>query len=247
MADETRERRPNPRGWRPPVAPYDPYDPTDQRPAEGYPSEYNEPIAKNWRVQAGENPNYRMFINRMRMNAFPGSAPPSDLYYGRLKVLRKSRKGSGFLSGTHYASLLLCGGIIFFGTFFYRWNDGYSNVFTGPYRLQLRVRKALGFRLSKEQEEDLLHVRHRGQTDRVIDPVTVNTSDLNNSDWALERPRRSHLLEAERIRLENEERALATALRITGEAGQSTGLGQSEGVPQQQQQGGKSWYQFWKK
>ena len=39
-------RRPNPKGWTPPKAPYNPYDPNDTRPPGGYPSEFKLP-AKN--------------------------------------------------------------------------------------------------------------------------------------------------------------------------------------------------------
>ncbi|KAK9451162.1 uncharacterized protein V1518DRAFT_437028 [Limtongia smithiae] len=230
------ERRPNPPGWRPPRAPYNPYDPADNRPPEGYPSEYNVPISRHWRVRAGENPNYRQFVNRMRMEAFPGSAPPSELYYGRTKVLRRAlEKGAGFTDGAQYASMFLCSAVIIYGTFFYRWNDGYNNVFSGPYRFQLRLKKMVTGHLSPQEEQDLVQRRSRPQSDRVIDPSTVSTTDFEGSEWALERPRRSHLLEAERARQDLEELALRTAT-----ASDFAGPSQSTPSPS------KRWYQFWR-
>ncbi|KAK9457744.1 hypothetical protein V1511DRAFT_494472 [Dipodascopsis uninucleata] len=204
------ERRPNPPGWIAPRAPYNPFDPTDARPAEGYPSEFNEPIPKDWRVKAGENPEYRAFIDRMRMEAYPGSAPSSDLYPGRRKVLRQLRQGA-FVDGAHYASVFLCSAIIIYGTFFYRWNEGYDNVFSGPYRLQLRIRKFLTGNLTKQQEEDLLS-KKRSPNDRIIDSSVATNKDFRESEWAVERPRRTHKLEAERALQERDEHLLGASV-----------------------------------
>ncbi|KAJ8101529.1 hypothetical protein POJ06DRAFT_251759 [Lipomyces tetrasporus] len=246
MSSKEYDRRPNPPGWRPPRAPYNPYDPEDFRPPEGYPSEYNRPIAKDWRVKAGENQNYRQFVNLMRMQAFPGSAPRSEMYPGRLKVLRKIRgSGEAFANGIQYASFVLCGSIIVYGTFIYRWNDGYDNIFSGPYRLQLRIKKYLFGRLSEREEMDL-HPRARIRLARVIDP-SQGAPDLPDTQWALERPRRVHTLEAERAIQELEEHSLRSrdALGSTPDAGVADGgewTGTSSGNNSSRQ-----WFQFWKR
>ncbi|KAK9238710.1 hypothetical protein V1525DRAFT_374302 [Lipomyces kononenkoae] len=243
MPSQEYERRPNPPGWRPPRAPYNPYDPEDLRPAEGYASEYNRPISKDWRVKAGENQNYRQFVNLMRMQAFPGSAPRSDLYAGRLKVLRKIRgSGEAFANGLQYASFILCGSIIVYGTFFYRWNDGYDNIFSGPYRLQLRVKKYLLGRLTEREEMDL-HPRARIKLERVIDPAQGDP-DLPDTQWALERPRRIHTLEAERAIQDLEERNL----RSIDALGVGSSTSTSDAVESSNKSGAgtsRSWFQIW--
>ncbi|KAK9320711.1 hypothetical protein V1517DRAFT_328629 [Lipomyces orientalis] len=246
MSSKEYDRRPNPPGWRPPRAPYNPYDPEDLRPPEGYPSEYNRPIAKDWRVKAGENQNYRQFVNLMRMQAFPGSAPRSEMYPGRIKVLRKIRgSGDAFASGLQYASFVLCGSIIVYGTFFYRWNDGYDNIFSGPYRLQLRIKKYLLGRLSEREEMDL-HPRARIRLARVIDP-SQGAPDLPDTQWALERPRRIHTLEAERAIQELEEHSLRSrdALGSTPDTSVSGG-GEGTGTSSRNHSSSQ-WFQFWKR
>ncbi|KAK9458475.1 uncharacterized protein V1516DRAFT_142302 [Lipomyces oligophaga] len=236
---------PNPPGWRPPKAPYDPTDPNELRPPQGYPSEYNAPIPKAWRVRATENPNYRAFVNRMRMEAYPGSAPKSDFYFGRTKVLRKVSRHADFLEGSHYTSMILCFAVVIYGTFFHRWNDGYSNAFSTPYRLQLRIKKAIFGSLSAQDEDDLNHARVRGQQQRVIDPETPSPADLE-SELALERPRRSHYLEAERAKQDLEELALlqaesdfeSTARAVDLPAAATSSISHSASTP-------RKWFKFW--
>ncbi|KAK9368554.1 hypothetical protein V1509DRAFT_623256 [Lipomyces kononenkoae] len=247
MSSQEYERRPNPPGWRPPKAPYNPYDPEDLRPSEGYPSEYNRPIPKDWRVKAGENQNYRQFVNLMRMQAFPGSAPQSELYPGRLKVLRKIRgSGEAFASGLQYASWVLCGTIIVYGTFFYRWNEGYDNIFSGPYRFQLRVKKYLLGRLTEREEMDL-HPRARVKLERVIDPAQGDP-DLPDTQWALERPRRIHTLEAQRAIQDLEEQSLRSidALGVGSNAGNSD-AGESSTNSADSNNRSNWRFQFWKR
>ncbi|KAK9327338.1 hypothetical protein V1520DRAFT_349128 [Lipomyces starkeyi] len=250
MPSKDYERRPNPPGWRPPRAPYNPYDPEDLRPPEGYPSEYNRPISKDWRVKAGENQNYRQFVNLMRMQAFPGSAPRSEMYPGRLKVLRKLRgSGQAFTNGLQYASFVLCGSIIVYGTFFYRWNNGYDNIFSGPYRFQLRVKKYLLGRLTEREEMDL-HPRARIKLERVIDP-THGDPDLPDTQWALERPRRIHTLEAERAIQELEERSLRSMDALERSSNTSNSDGNDSGNASASGVGSRSWsrqwFQLWKR
>ncbi|KAK9469492.1 hypothetical protein V1512DRAFT_256394 [Lipomyces arxii] len=242
MASSSRneyDRRRNPPGWRVPRAPYNPFDPEDQRPAEGYPSEYNKPISKSWSVRAGENQDYRQFIDRMRMQAYPGSAPASDMYPGRFKVLRRLQGASdGFSKGTHMTSLILCGAVICYGTFFYRWNDGYSNIFSGPYRLQLRIKRMILGGLTQQQEEDLSKgVRVR--LSRVIDSAEGGTPVMEDTKLALERPRRTHMIEVERTRQDLEEQALRQSV-----------LSASDNVDMviaasANNDNRKRWYKFW--
>lgn len=90
----------------------------------------------------------------------------------------------------------------------------------------------------------MVHIRYRKHADRILDNATVNTSNFQGSEWALERPRRSHLLEAERVRQEMEELSLiAQGSSRTGGAVTAEDLG----TPQSTPNSGKSWYQFWKR
>ncbi|KAK9481245.1 hypothetical protein V1514DRAFT_323342 [Lipomyces japonicus] len=238
-ASDDLERRPNPPGWRPPRAPYNPFDPDDQRPAKGYPSEYNQPISKDWRIKAGENPNYRQFVDRMRQAAFPGSAPASDYYPNRFKVLRRLRPGS-FINGIHYASVLLCSSLVIYGTFFYRWNEGFDNVFSGPYRFQLRVKRMFFGQLSQQETQDL-KPNPRGQVQRQIDSGAILSKDFQESDWAAERARRGHRVDVDKAIQEHEEQLLRQ--RQTDPSASATVVVTNDKVENSK---AKNWYQFWK-
>jgi hypothetical protein len=99
--------------------------------------------------------------------------------------------------------------ILFVGIFFYRWNDGYENIFSAPYRLQLRMRERLFGNLTEQQKRDLEGVRYRGITKigSGNNPTLPNQVTEDDS-IAMERPQRTHIIEAERIRQEREEAIL---------------------------------------
>lgn len=205
------ERRPNPPGWTQPKAPYNPYDVSDQRPPQGYPSEFQTPRRpRNWSFVPKEPTNYRNVQESMRrLNYTP--RPPSDLYPGQYKVLRR-RSQSGFTNGVRLMGKTATAGVLLGSVFFYRWNDGYENVFSAPYRWQLRMRQRLGFHLSEQQAEDLKGDRQQGMVPKVA-PVTQPINDAISEDVALERPSRSHVIEAERIR-QAREYAILRAVQI---------------------------------
>lgn len=206
------ERRANPPGWVPPKAPYNPYDPTDVRPPQGYPSEFKIPgKPRSWSVIPKEPTNYRVVKDTLkRMQYTP--RPLSDLYPGQYKVLRRI-DDTGFNRGVKFSTVFLTSTVAVIGVFFYRWNDGYDNVFSRPYRIQLAIRDKLFGNLSEEQKEDL-QTKSRG----VVRMHSQNSSaptpyDSKYEDLALERPMRNHMLEVERIRQEREE-ALLRAVDI---------------------------------
>ncbi|ANB13176.1 Gastric triacylglycerol lipase [Sugiyamaella lignohabitans] len=199
------ERRPNPPGWVPPKAPYNPYDATDIRPPEGYPSEFKAPgKPRNWSVVPKEPSNYRVVKDTLkRMQYTP--RPFSELYPGQYKILRRTDR-SKFRSGVKYASVLLSSSVIILGVFFYRWNDGYDNVFSTPYRFQLRMRDKIFGNLTEQQKEDL-RGKQRGLVSTGSETPVLMPSGGDDS-IAMQRPQRSHIIEAERIRQEREEAIL---------------------------------------
>lgn len=206
------ERRPNPPGWRQPRAPYNPYDPSDQRPAQGYPSEFKTPgRPRNWSLIPKEPTNYREVKESMRrLNYTP--RPASEKYPGQYKVLRR-KPGGSFNRGVYLMAKISTVGVLIGTIFFYRWNDGYDNVFSEPYRWQLRMRQRLFGNLSEQQVEDLKG-KQRGMQKKSIDHAnSTKPRDLPEADIALERPERSHVIEAERIRQEREE-AILRAVEI---------------------------------
>ena len=161
--DETRkgvpdlDRRPNPPGWVQPKAPYNPYDPTDLRPAEGYPSEYNAPSAvkRNTGQLARDLTDYQKIkIDMKKLQYYP--RPPSELYPGRYKVLRRVNHKSGFTRGADLTAKVSIYGVLIFGVFFYRWND-HDNIFSPFRRLQLRAKELLLGELSVDDYNDLYH------------------------------------------------------------------------------------------
>lgn len=209
------DRRANPPGWTPPKAPYNPYDPTDLRPPAGYPSEHNTPgKERSWTLRPQEPDNYRVVKDQLKRLQYT-PRPLSDLYPGQYKVLRRVDPGA-FNTGIRYTSFVLGTSLVVFGVFFYRWNDGYENVFSGPYRWQLKVRQKLLGNLTDQQEEDLVS-KHRGMTRRsatnddaaFIEPTREDTHSM-------QRPQRMHYIEAERIKQEREE-AILRAVDIAEE------------------------------
>lgn len=206
------ERRPNPYGWIPPQAPYNPYDPTDLRPAEGYPSEFKTPgKPRRWTQIPKEASADRQFKDTLRrLNYTP--RPASEIYPGQYKVLK--RKGtSHFNDGVRFFGKSMTFIVLIGSVFFYRWNDGYDNVFSKPYRLQLRLRQKLFGNLSPQQQQDL-EGKQRGMIRRLPaqSQVQTLTTELDAST-ALDRPQRSHVIEAER-RLQESQEALLRAVQI---------------------------------
>ena len=149
------ERRPNPPGWVQPKAPYNPYDPTDLRPAEGYPSEFNAPSAmkKNTGHIARDLTDYQKIkIDMKKLQYYP--RPPSELYPGRYKVLRRVNHQSGFNKGANLTAKVSIYSFVIFGVFFYKWND-HDNVFAPFRRIQLRIKEMVLGELSVDDYNDL--------------------------------------------------------------------------------------------
>lgn len=149
------ERRPNPPGWVQPKAPYNPYDPTDLRPAEGYPSEFNSPSAlkKNTGKIARDLTDYQKIkIDMKKLQYYP--RPPSELYPGRYKVLRRVNHKSSFNKGADLTAKVSIYSVIIFGVFFYKWND-HDNIFSPFRRIQLRIKEFILGDLSVEDYNDL--------------------------------------------------------------------------------------------
>lgn len=204
------ERRPNPPGWTQPKAPYNPYDPTDLRPPEGYPSEFQTPgQARNWSVSPKEPSNYAEVRNSMKKMSYT-PRPYSELYPGCYKVLRRT-KHNPFERGVRITSALMGTSLIFFGVFFYRWNDGYDHVFSAPYKLQLSLRDKWFGNLTERQKEDL-EGRQRGfnkpAKTHATEELYMAPKPETETEATLQRPMRSHVIEAERIRQEREEAIL---------------------------------------
>lgn len=202
------ERRPNPPGWTPPKAPYNPYDPTDVRPPEGYPSEFNMPgKPRNWSVIPKEPSNYRVVRETMKKLHYT-PRPLSELYPGQYKLLRRTDR-SQFKAGVRLTSMFMTTVIVIGGVFFYRWNDGYDNIFSGPYRFQLRMRDRIFGNLTERQKEDL-KPKQRGMVRTTADSPSGSSPYVppQNETIAMERPSRGHMIEAERIRQEREEAIL---------------------------------------
>lgn len=209
------ERRPNPPGWVPPKAPYNPYDPYDQRPPEGYPSEFKTPgRPRRWSQIPKEAQHHQEMKETLKkLNYTP--RPASDLYFGQYKVLK--RKGTtSFNDGVRLVGKTMMWGIIIGSVFFYRWNDGYDNVFSEPYRLQLRIRQKLFGNLSPQQIDDM-EGKQRGMIKKIPPRAQTRAPSTElDSQTALERPQRSHLIEAER-RMQEQQEALLKAVNIAKE------------------------------
>ncbi|CCE73272.1 Piso0_000303 [Millerozyma farinosa CBS 7064] len=205
------QRRPNPKGWTPPKAPYNPYDPTDLRPPEGYPSEYQIPREQpsGFSSKPKEPTQYKKVNETMRkLNYTP--RPVSELYPGQYKVLRKVDTYKRFNIGNRWFGTFLGSTIVIYFAFFHRWNDGAENVMSDFYRARLRVQEKL-FGLSEQEYEDLYHpkgIKFAVKNVRDADYIPESLRKTVEGEFALNRPSERHVLEAERIQQAQEEEYL---------------------------------------
>ncbi|CDR46444.1 CYFA0S23e01068g1_1 [Cyberlindnera fabianii] len=195
------QRRANPPGWTAPRAPYNPFDPDDKRPPEGYPSEFSTPS----RVPGKLPTQYDQMRDTMRRLQYV-PRPQSELYPGQYKVLRRVNNYTKFDKGAEVTAKLLMGGILIYGVFFHRWNDGQENIFSWAYRLRLQAQYLLTDALSPQQKEDLEFVK-------LPSSIRLGTGDgpetTVNEEFGLERPQRKHILEVERRKQIEEEELLS--------------------------------------
>lgn len=208
MSDDELHRRPNPKGWTPPRAPYNPYDPTDVRPPEGYPSEFKIPgNAPSGFSSIPNNPSQYKKVNETmrRLNYTP--RPPSDIYPGQFKVLRKVDTNQRLNTGSKWFGTFITGSIVVYGMFFYRWNDGYENVTSDFYRARLSWKeKIIG--LTDQEYTDLYHPKGSNFVIKNVKDTQYIPEDIRKTkegDFALNRPAERHVLEAQRIQQQQEE------------------------------------------
>ncbi|ANZ73095.1 BA75_01478T0 [Komagataella pastoris] len=202
------DRRPNPPGWVPPKAPYNPYDPNDIRPPEGYPSEFLPPgKQKSFSEIPKDATEYEQIRHSMNQLKYT-PRPPSELYPGQNKVLKRINTKARFQNGLKITSRLLMFGVSVYGVFFYRWNEGYDNVFSPFYRFRLKCKKFISGELSDKEEFDLSG-NSKPLPFKVIREETV-PEDIAAVESAagLQRPTQKHLMEVERILQEREEKML---------------------------------------
>ncbi|SGZ47537.1 CIC11C00000005038 [Sungouiella intermedia] len=204
-------RRPNPKGWVPPKAPYNPYDATDVRPPEGYPSEFKVPgQAPEGFSSIPKSPTQYKKVNETmkRLNYMP--RPQSSIYPGQYMVLRKVDTNQRLNTGTRWFGSFLTGSIIFYFTFFYRWNDGSENVMSEFYRYRLLIKEKL-VGLSDQEFDDLYHPKSANivlKNVRDADYIPEGIRKTKEGEFALNRPSERHVLEAQRMQQQREEEML---------------------------------------
>lgn len=205
-------RRPNPKGWTPPKAPYNPYDPTDARPPAGYPSEYKIPgnQPSGFSSLPRDPTQYKKVNETMkRLNYTP--RPASAVYPGQYKVLRKVNTNQKVQVGLRMFASFIGGAVIVYFTFFYRWNDGKENIFSDFYRARLRAKEAVFGGLLSQEYDDLYHPQqNKVVVKKVRDAEYIPPAMRKNveSELVMNKPSDSHYLEAERIRQDQEEAML---------------------------------------
>lgn len=211
MAKDDISRRPNPKGWTPPAAPYNPYDATDVRPPEGYPSEFKVPGSepKGFSSIPKAPTQYRKVNETMKqLNYTP--RPLSELYPGQYKVLRRVDANRRLNIGTRWFGSFVTFSVVIYGAFFHRWNDGRENVLSDFYRMRLRVKERI-MPLSDQDYDDLYHPKSSGivvKNVRDTDYVPELVRKTQEGEYALNRPSERHVLEAQRIQQQQEEEML---------------------------------------
>lgn len=208
------ERRPNPPGWVPPRkgSNYNPYDPREQRPPEGYPSEFKTPGKRSaWATVPNDATQYQHMKETMQKLQYT-PRPKSELYPGQYKVLRRVDNYPRFYKGGLFVTRMMALGVGIYAVFIYRWNDGYDHIFSPMYRLRLRIKYIINGELSDTEMDDLIPKR-RGYVQRPS--MSVESSDSyivnekpTNSKYVMEKPNERQLREAQRIMQDSEERYL---------------------------------------
>lgn len=132
--------------------------------------------------------------------------PASQLYPGQFKVLRRVNDNARFNKGSRYVATAALTGIVIYSLFFHRWNDGYDHLFSGFYRFQLKCKWFFKGTLSRQEFEDLTP-KQKGINSALINESSADLSQ-NENKFALQRPSREHIIMAEKIAQEREERYL---------------------------------------
>ncbi|EGV61640.1 hypothetical protein PSN45_000320 [Yamadazyma tenuis] len=209
--DSEPQRRPNPKGWTQPKAPYNPYDPTDVRPPEGYPSEFSIPgnAPSGFSSIPKEATQYKKVNQTMKkLNYTP--RPLSEVYPGQYKVLRKIDTYNRLNIGSKWFGTFLTSTLVIYGLFFYRWNDGYENVTSDFYRARLRLKETM-LRLTDEEYNDLYYPKGSNIVVKKVRDTDYIPEDIRRTkegSMALNRPAERHVLEAQRIQQQREEAKL---------------------------------------
>lgn len=209
--DEDLSRRPNPKGWTPPAAPYNPYDPSDVRPPEGYPSEFKVPGSQPTGFSSvPKSPTQYRKVNETMKRLSYTPRPLSELYPGQYKVLRRVDANRRLNIGTRWFGTFLATSIVLYGAFFYRWNDGRENVLSDFYRARLLLKERFTT-LTDEEYDDLYHPKGSGivvKNVRDTDYIPESVRKTQEGKYALNRPSERHVLEAQRIQQQQEEQML---------------------------------------
>lgn len=212
MPDDDILRRPNPKGWTPPKAPYNPYDPTDTRPPGGYPSEF-KPAGKQPHGFSSipKQPTQYAKVNETmkRLNYTP--RPLSETYAGQYKVLRKIDTNLRVNTGSRWFGSFIASSVVIYCAFFHRWNDGHENVMSDFYRARLGLQERIFGQLSDQDNEDLHFPRGSNvviKNVRDSDYIPEELRRTTENEFALNRPSERHVLEAERYKQEAEEKLL---------------------------------------
>ncbi|ODV84686.1 hypothetical protein CANARDRAFT_8266 [[Candida] arabinofermentans NRRL YB-2248] len=210
------ERRPNPAGWVQPKAPYNPYDPADRRPSKGYPSEFDAPgVKKNSGKIAQDATDFsRIRVDMKKLQYFP--RPPSQLYPGRYKVLRRVKNFSNFEKGANLVGKGSIWAITIFGVFFYKWND-HNNVLSPFRRFQLRIKEFVFGGLNTRDYDDLYNYdENKIIPQKPLPSVMYESAERDNflgdeetnNEFIKDRFGFKHVVYAESIRQKQEETAM---------------------------------------
>ncbi|CAI5757219.1 unnamed protein product [Candida verbasci] len=211
--DDYLNRRPNPKDWTQPKAPYNPYDPNDIRPSQGYPSEFKLPgQSPSGFSSLPRQPTQYQQVNETMERLNYIARPKSDIYPNQYKILRKVDTNKRLDLGSRYFSTLLTSGLVIYFTFFYRWNDGKENVFSDFRRFQLKLKEKIKGGLNEQDYDDLYHPKSAGIVLKNVKDSQYISEDIRRNkeheDLILNRPSERHILEAERIKQEQEEKML---------------------------------------
>lgn len=167
--------------------------------------------------------------------------PASEVYPGQFKILRRVNDNRRFNIGSKWAASGIISVVMVYSIFFHRWNDGYDNVFSDFYRFQLRCKWFFTGTLSKQDYDDLTP-KQKGLNSAMVNETYDPDFEARETKFALQRPSRQHMIMAEKLAQQREEKYLRAVDMAEKQAALNKQNGDAELKEWRESETKKSWW-----
>ena len=134
--------------------------------------------------------------------------PQSDLYPGQYKVLRRVDTNKRLDIGNRYFGTFIIGSVIVYGVFSIV-GMMVEKMFSVILSSSIKIKRKLMGGLNEQEYDDLYHPRDSGIVVRNVRDAQYIPEDIrktSETNYNLNRPSERHVLEAQRIQQEQEEK-----------------------------------------